>query len=90
MGAKILAVATMTASTSTNDTNNYDALCSCQDNQCHCKKNQIWQTSKLRPTNWQKWPLVKKVLIYGAISGLVLWLLVYLILHFYYERQQDK
>ena len=89
MGARILAAAT--TSNSSNE-NNYDALCSCTDieQQCQCRQNQAWNTFKWRPQNWHHWPLVKKTLIYAAIGLLLLWLLGYLILHFYLERQDGS
>ena len=88
MGARILAAAT--TSSSSNE-NNYDALCSCTDiEQCQCRQNQAWNTFKWRPQNWHHWPLVKKILIYAAIGLLLLWLLGYLVLHFYLEKQDGS
>ena len=87
MGARILAAAT--PSNPLND-NNYDALCSCTDvekEQCHCRQNQAWTTFKWRPQNWHHWPLLKKTLIYIAVGVLLIWLFIYLILHFYLQRQ---
>ena len=63
------------------DQDNYDALCTCQD-QCNCQKNQIWATSKWRPENWPHWPIIKRGLIMLLVLTFIIWLLVYLILHF--------
>ena len=84
MGARILAATT--PNTMSNET--YNALCSCTDvEQCQCRQNQAWMTFKWRPQNWHHWDLVKKLFIYAAISCLLIWLLVYLILHFYLQRE---
>lgn len=83
MGAKILAAA------STSQETGYNALCACQElgQPCNCKQNQNWSTSKWKPQNWNHWPLVKKTLIIFGFTALCIWLLVYLIFHFYLARQ---
>ena len=87
MGARILAAAT---NSSMSNENSYDALCSCQDLEgCRCRQNQAWTTFKWKPQNWHHWPLIKKCLIYAGISCLLIWLLVYLILHFYIQSQHE-
>ena len=87
MGARILAAAT---NSSMSNENSYDALCSCQDLEgCRCRQNQAWTTLKWKPQNWHHWPLIKKCLIYAGISCLLIWLLVYLILHFYLQSQHE-
>ena len=71
------------------DQDNYNALCSCPDqpDQCQqCQRSQSWATSKWRPQNWKHWPLIKKSLIVVLVLTFVIWLLVYLILHFKNDR----
>ena len=84
MGARILEI-----HPNTSEENGYNALCSCQElgQNCNCSQKQNWKTSKWRPQNWEHWPLIKKGLIISALIALLIWLFVYLILHFYLERQ---
>lgn len=69
--------------------NSYDALCSCQDQNCQCQHNQAWATSKWRPQNWTHWPLIKKSLIFTLVLAFFIWILVYLILHFKNDKPED-
>ena len=69
--------------------NSYDALCSCQDQNCHCQQNQAWTTSKWRPQNWTHWPLIKRSLIFTLVLAFFIWILVYLILHFKNDKPED-
>ena len=67
------------------DQDNYNALCSCPDqpDQCQqCQRSQSWAASKWRPQNWKHWTLIKKSLIGILVLTFVIWLIVYLILHF--------
>ena len=69
--------------------NSYDALCSCQDQNCQCQHNQAWTTSKWRPQNWTHWPLIKKSFIFTLVLAFFIWILVYLILHFKNDKPED-
>lgn len=68
----------------------YQVLCPCSvedGSQCQCKhRRQLWSKNSLIPCNWDSWPLIRKCLVGVAVATPIVWLIVYLVLHFYYSK----